>query len=340
MSRLLQTFLIIVIFLLNIPLALAKPATIKLYTSIPQNIINAIRDEFNQRQPDIELEIFRSGATGVESQIELELGSPKGLTADLVWVTDPAYLIDLKGRSILLKYESPEDQNLEIGKDPDGYYYGARLMTVVIAYNSDRVAIDDIPTSWASLKRVRYKGVLVIPDPLKSGTALDALAALSDKFGFEYYETLFKNGVTVVPKNGSVIKAILDGTADTGITLDYMVRQKQLTGEPISLVYPSDGFVVVPSPIAITASSKQQDAAKIFMDFILSKDGQEQMVKLGNFLPVRSDVYPPDGAPTINRVVEEQIPINWENLNLNKIRLKGKYFKILKEYLYYTEEIY
>ena len=61
---------------------------------------------------------------------------------------------------------------------------------------------------------------------------------------------------------------ILEGRVDAGITLDYMVRDKQNSGEPLSLVYPNDGFVVIPSPIAIAKSSRKIDAAKKFMDFV------------------------------------------------------------------------
>lgn len=331
--------LFLMMFLFFTSPVMALEANIKLFTSIPQNIIDAIRNEFTNRYPDIKLEIFRAGATGVESQIELELGSPQGLSADLIWVTDPAYLIDLKSRGLLQKYRSPEDPNLEIGKDPDGYYYGARLMSVIIAYNSDQLAGDQIPLSWTNLTESQFQNRIVMPDPLRSGTALDALAALSDKFGYEYFENLFQNGVILFAGNNDVVQSVVDAKADAGIALDYMVREKQIAGEPISLVYPNDGFVVVPSPIAITSTSKDMDAAKIFVDFILSKEGQEQMVKLGYFLPVRSDVYPPDGAPTIKRVLEDQIPINWENLNTNKVRIKGRYFNIMKKYLYYTEEM-
>lgn len=311
--------------------------TIRLYTSIPQQIIDSIRDEFVRRNPKVQLEIFRAGATGVQSQIELELGSPDGLAADLVWQSDPVYLIDLKERNVLDQYKSPEDANLLIGKDPEGYYYGGRLMTVIIVYSTDRVFGDNIPASWQDLLDPKFQGKIAIPDPLISGTALDALAALKDKFGWEYYRGLFENGVSIASSNGRVNDAILEGRADVGVTLDYMVRERRGMGEPLQLVYPNDGFVVVESPIAITRTSTNKEAAKVFMDFVLSQEGQQTMVKVGNFLPVRSDVYPPENAPTIDRVLEEQIPITWENLRTNIIRIKGRYFDIMKEFYYYQE---
>ena len=329
---------IVIISIIIIPTCVFAATKINLFTSIPQNIIDAIKDDFTKKHPDVILEIFRSDATGVESRIEVELASPVGLSADVIWVTDPAYLIDLKRRSVLLKYKSPEDANLLIGKDPDGYYYGARLMTMVIAYNSDKVVGENVPMSWKDLSKPYFSGRLIIPDPLSSGTSLTALAALSDKFSLEYFEMLFKNNVSVVPKNGTVIDNILEGKSFAGIALDYMVREKKMTGEPIALIYPDDGFVVVPSPIAIIGTSKAKSAAMEFMDYVLSKDGQEQIVKIGNFLPVRSDVFPPEDAPTIERVLADQIPINWDDLNKNKIRIKGRYFDLMTQYLYYNEE--
>ncbi len=316
----------------------AKPSgKIKLFTSIPQKIIDDILKAFAVENGDVQVEIFQRSGSGVKSQIELELGSPDGLSADLIWISDPVYLIDLKRANVLSTYKSPEDGSILLGKDANNSYYGARLITVVITYSTDRVFGDDIPVSWNDLLSPRFKDKIAFPDPLKSDTSTDALAALKDKFGWEYFEKLFENGLKVVDNNADVATAILEGKYDVGITLDYMVREKRAGGGPLQLVYPNDGFVVIPSPIGIIRSSRNPVAAKAFMDYILSKQGQEQVVKSGNFLPVRSDVYPPEGAPTIDRVQAEQIPVIWENLNTDLIRIQGRYFDIMKKYKYYTE---
>ncbi|OQY28572.1 MAG: hypothetical protein B6244_06590 [Candidatus Cloacimonetes bacterium 4572_55] len=316
----------------------AEPSgKVSIFTTIPQKIIDTIKDDFIKKYPGIELEITRKGATGIQSYVELELGSPKGLTADLIWTSDPIYLIDLKRRNILYQYTTPEKDNLAFGNDAHNYYYGARLMTVIIAFSSDRVYGEDVPTSWEDLLKPRFSGKIAIADPLTSGTSFDAVAALKDKFGWEYFEELFENGVTVMKNNSKVNDAVLNGVVDVGITLDYMARERHASGEPIQLVYPKDGLVVVPSPIAITYSSNNKAGAKAFMDYILSANGQEQMVNLGNFLPVRSDIFPPENAPRMQQLVEQQIPIRWDDLATDIIRVKGRYFDIMKQYNYYAE---
>lgn len=88
-----------------------------------------------------------------------------------------------------------------------------------------------------------------------------------------------------------------------GITIDFMTRGRKIEDPavPIDYVFPEDGAVLVPSPIAIVKDSQNVEAAKSFIDFVLSREGQELMSAQG-VAPVRLDVTPPSGIPTITQM--------------------------------------
>jgi iron(III) transport system substrate-binding protein len=72
-------------------------------------------------------------------------------------------------------------------------------------------------------------------------------------------------------------------------------------GSPVDFVFPKEGVTAVTEPVAILKTAKNQEAAKAFVSFILSKEGQELAARQG-FLPARKDVAPPPGFPPVDEL--------------------------------------
>lgn len=282
----------------------AKPTgTLVLYTSVPTDIIDEVKAEFEKRQPGVELDIFRSGTGTVMDKIYEEIEAGR-IRADVIWVADFTVGEELKNTGHLLKYESPQAAEIMPSlKDKDGYYCAARLLNMIIAYNTDEVK--DKPTSYRDLLNPNYKGKVGLADPSYSGAALYTVATLvqSEEFGWDYFSRLYENEMQIIKSNTPLNQAIVDGELWMGITIDFMARGLKIGDPdvPIDYVFPEEGAVLVPSPIAITKDSQNIAGAKAFVDFILSKEGQELMSDQG-VAPVRLDVTPPSGIPTITQM--------------------------------------
>jgi len=277
--------------------------TVVLYTSVPTDIIDEVKAEFEKKQPGVELNIFRSGTGKVMDKIyeEIEAGRIK---ADVIWVADFTIGEELKSSGQLLKYESPQAAEIMPSlKDKDGYYCAARLLNMIIAYNTNEVK--DKPISYRDLLNPEYKGRIGLADPSYSGAALYTVATLvqSEEFGWDYFSRLYENEMQIIESNTPLNQAIADGELWMGITIDFMARGQKIKDPnvPIDYVFPEEGAVLVPSPIAITKDSQNIAGAKAFVDFILSKEGQELMSAQG-IAPVRLDVTPPSGVPTITQM--------------------------------------
>ena len=129
--------------------------------------------------------------------------------------------------------------------------------------------------------------------------------------------------------NGKVRDALATGELTVGIVLDYMIRGAKAKGSPVDYIWPEEGTVMIPSPIAIFNTSQNPEAAQVFVDYALSQDGQKTLVELGNFIPVRADVDPPADTPGMAEI--KGIPVDWVSVKENTEALKDQFVTIYGE---------
>lgn len=295
---------------------------VRLYTSVPVKIIEGVKLEFEAKHPGITLEVFRAGTTKVMKRIRKEADTGK-LGADVIWVADFSAAEELKQRGLLQKYVSPEAENIiPIFIDDEGYYTGSRLLSMVIAYN--KRFVKEKPQSYHDLVSPRWKGKVGLVNPEVSGSSFFTIATLlqDKRFGWEYYKKLHQNQSKIVDNNPILTEKIGDGELYLGITIDFTVR-KLLKGDatlPIDCVFPRDGIVLVASPIAITKDCRNPAASRMFVDWVLSRDGQEFLAKKMGITSVRADIKPPKGMPPLQQL--RVIPSDARKVYRNKADVK------------------
>jgi len=309
--------------------------TIHFYTSIPKDIAIKIADEFQKKYPNVKVEVYRSGASKVMAKLQAEIEAGK-VIADVVWLADPGNVIYLKNKGVLMKYLPRDaDKVPDFAKDPEGYWIAGRFIAPVIAYNTK--IVKSPPKKWSDLIDPNYRsslpapwntaeGWVAIPNPLYSGAATAWVYGISEKYGWDYFKKARNLGMVVLKSNGAVKNAIIEGQDPIGVTLDYMVREAISDGAPIGYIYPEDGTVLIPSPIAILKTTKNPDAAKAFVDFLLSKDVQELLVQYG-IIPARTDIAPPKGTPSVNDI--PKLTIDWTKFSSQLEEVRDKFSEIM-----------
>lgn len=300
---------------------------IAIYTSVPQPIIDKIQNDFQMKYPDITLDVFRSGTSAVVTKLMTEKEAGE-IMADLIWVAEPSTYEDFKAQDLLLQF-TPEGAEALLAemKDPEGFYYAGRLINMIVAYNTNLVS--DPPKSWTDLLKSEYKGKIGFPTPLRSGAAEASVKTLVDAFGWKFFEDFIANGGKQVKNNSTARDMTSTGELSVGVFLDYMARGAKAKGSPIEYIWPEEGAIFIPSPVAIMKSSKNPGAAKVFVNYVLSKEGQEILVKLGNFIPVRPDVAPPAGAPALDKI--KKLPSNWRAVREERQDTKDKWAELFGE---------
>ena len=306
----------------------APSGQIILYTSVPLDIINDIRADFMAKYPEIKLEIFRGKTGDVMARVDAEMTAGEVL-ADLLWVAEPSTYEVIKGEGVLLQFTPAEvDVIPEELRDPDGYYYAGRLINMVLAYNTAEVTTP--PSSWKDLLNPEFEGRVGFATTT-AGSALATVGMLSKNpdFGWEFLEDLKAHGAVQVKNNSTVREQLSTGEFLAGWVLDYMIRQAKADGAPVDYVWPEEGAAFIPSPIAIFASSDNPEAAKVFIDYVLSVDGQQTLVEKGNFIPVRADVDPPPDTPGLDEIA--RLPVDWAWIAENREQIKDGFMAVFGE---------
>jgi iron(III) transport system substrate-binding protein len=119
--------------------------------------------------------------------------------------------------------------------------------------------------------------------------------------GWSYFEALQRNGAQAARGNPAVLEAVAGGQKLYGVIVDFMAIRARERGSPVEFVFPKEGVTFVTEPVAILRTARNQDAARAFVDFLLSADGQGLAASQG-MLPARGDVPPPPGFPDLARV--------------------------------------
>ncbi|CAM4153500.1 ABC transporter substrate-binding protein [Kerstersia similis] len=278
----------------------AQAETLVLYTSQPNADAQATVDMFSKANPDIKVEWVRDGTTQLMARLEAEL-SAGAVKPDVLLIADSVTMESLKQRQLLQPYLSPERKAYDAALyDAQGHYYGTKLITTGIAHHS-QASVQ--PKSWQDLLDPQLKGQVSMPSPLYSGAALIHLASLTNTpgLGWDYYEKLKANDVSAQGGNGAVLKAIASGTKPYGMLVDYMAIREKAKGAPIEFVFPQEGVSIVTEPVAILKSAAHPEAARRFVDFVLSQPGQE-LVREQGYVPALASVPVPEGFPARSEI--------------------------------------
>jgi len=83
--------------------------------------------------------------------------------------------------------------------------------------------------------------------------------------------------------------------------VDFLPIRNKLKGAPVEFVFPKEGVSAVTEPVAILKTSQNPTAAKAFVDFLISPEGQQLAADMG-YLPAHPAITPPAGFPPVSDI--------------------------------------
>ncbi|GHV44939.1 ABC transporter substrate-binding protein [Synergistales bacterium] len=307
--------------------AMAKESII-IYTSMKESLIGGIVEGFKKQNPGIDVDYQSAGAGKLMAKIAAERESGK-ILADLIWTSEVPDFYSMKQQGILEQYKTPLiGEILNPFDDYDGHFTAARLGTLGIAINTAQ--IKNPPTQWSDLFKPEYKGAFGIADPALSGTSYMSVALLEKQFGWEFFDKLYGNKARIGKGSGQVVDDTASGELAASLAVDYITNDKIAKGAPIALYYPPE-LLMAPSPIAIFKGSKNLEAAKKFLDYLLSYDAQVLVASEGT-LSVRTDVKNAEGfmLPEAQDALKRAIKIDYLEMMAGKEALIKKFTDTLQ----------
>ena len=299
------------------------------YTSMKESMTVDLKAALAKKHPDLKVDFQSAGAGKLMAKIAAERESGK-IMADVLWTSEVPDFYQLKAQGLLLPY-IPTDSKLLLNPLPDydGSFTAVRLGTLGIAYNTR--LIKEAPKTWTDVQKPAFKGAYGIANPALSGTAYMSVAVLSKAFGWSYFEALRANGSKMGKGSGQVVDDTASGDLLASLAVDYITLDKVDKGATLALVYPPE-MLVIPSPIAIFKNSPNAEAAKKFVDFVLSKDGQTIIANEGT-LPVRSDVKVPERykLPPVEEAMKRAMKIDYKQIMAEKEATIKKFTDIMQK---------
>jgi len=329
----------------------AASGTLSVYSALNESTNNGFVSAFKQNYPGVDVQLLPLAAAGeLQTRIRTEKDSPK---ADIFIGGSSEFHAPLGQEGLLVAYKSPNANAVDAAyKDPDGYWTGWYIGIFGFVYNTDRFAKEmsavKPPKTWDDLLDPAWKGNLAFPDPVKTGggfifiatqifrfaAALNLLPAAAstaaatqaasvdyskaEDAAMAYMKKLNANIGQYVGTAPQAIQLVGQGQFIGAPNWSHDILTAKYSGQPVDLAVPEQtGFEI--GGISIVKGGPNTEAAKAFVDWVLSPAGGALNVKLSNRLSVLKDVPPAPGAPTLDQVKLVAYDRVWATANKDRL---------------------
>ena len=291
-----------------------KRTTLTVYSPHGKDLLGYFEESFERANPSIDVQWVDMGSQEVIDRLRAEKANPQ---ADL-WFGAPAEIFERAAKEGLLESYTPTWAAAvpDEAKDPQSRWYGTYLTPEVIAFNDQAIPAAEAPRDWDDVLDPKWKGKVVIRDPIASGTMRAIFGAMiareyartgSAEAGYEWLRKLDANTKEYV-LNPTLLYQKL-GRQEGVISLYNMpdiATLKQRLNIPVSYVIPSSGTPMLVDAIALVKGSKKADAAKAYYEFVTTQDALIQSAERYLRIPVRTDL-PKDSLPQWLQEANERI---------------------------------
>src|SRR3954465_13262756 len=301
------------------------------YTAVDLPVAERIAKSFEAKYPGIDMRVERSGGERIFQRIGQEYASNIH-AVDVVNSSDAAHFIVWKRDGIFAPYV-PEDVALHYPmeqRDPDGLFASWRVWLSVIGYNTKLVKATDAPKSFADLLDPKWMGKIVKGHPGYSGTMMTATFQISRDLGWKYFEKLSSERVVEVHSSpGPPKKLALGERAVMADGNEYNLFQLKEKGEPVEIVYPTEGTPLIIGPSGVPKDAPHPNAARLLQSYLFSAEAQQLMVDFGGLRSFHAQVKDKPGRKPLREIkLMKDDPAAVEK-NADEIKAHySKYFKV------------
>ena len=320
-----KLFLITVIILL-ITMSfgmIAVAEKVIIYASVDEGNAKKILDAFSS-QSGIEAVFVHLSSGPAMARITAESNNPQ---AD-VWLGAPSENhVVLKEQGLTIAYKSEAMEKLAPSfKDPDGYWRSFYMNPMALAINTEALEKAGAmkPTSWEDLLKPEYKELIQMPTPQSSGTAYAIITTLVAVMGedeaYEYMKKLNPNIQTYTSSGTGPSKGVAVGATAIGIQFTPAFFEFIEEGYPLEVIFPSEGVGFEAPAVSIIKGAKNMESAKILVDWLVSKAGQDVLSEEKTFFyPVIPEANLSKGMPAFAELKTVEVDKQWAGENKKRL---------------------
>jgi iron(III) transport system substrate-binding protein len=259
------------------------------YTTIGSADAKLLIDEFRKRYPKITAEYFRTGGPQLVERIFTEARAGKHLWD--VFMNSAIYTHLLSEKNMLAVYESPESRYYRDGyKDPRGTWTSIYTNYAVAGYNTKWVGKDEVPKTYTDLLKRGWLGQIGLDAKSYEWFAV-VVRGMGEEKGLAFMRQLARTNPQL--RNGRELVSELVAAGEFKLALTaYSQNFETLKqrGAPVDWVALDPVYANL-HPLALSSKAPHPSAGKLFIDFLLSKAGQE-ILRAQKRIPDRIDTLP------------------------------------------------
>ena len=269
--------------------AAKKEGKVIIYGTVVPQVMSQIEKGFDAKY-GIKTEYWRADATKVIDRVLTEWRSGRPGFDVVIGARGPLALG--KQDNVYAKFTPATAANFPAKfKDRDGQLSAWRVTPVGVLYNTELVKSADVPKSLDDLLDSKWQGKISMPDPSRHASTAQFLWNLNQIKGerwMDFVKGLAKQKPLLLESYSTVPNTIVRGESLVGIT--YIQYAGQTKG-PIDFA-PIDKILADPSDAALSNKAANTNAAKIFIEYLCSTEGQKKVAETGEFV-LAPGVYPP-----------------------------------------------
>ncbi len=257
------------------------------YAEVEQEVIK----EFNKRFPEIKVEMVRAPGGQLITRVRTEAAAGK-LIADVVDHSDRALMLPLE--DLFQDYAPPNAADYDPAALVSPKFWPRATVVWSLAYNTELVK--DPPKTWMDLTKPEYDKMTGQVFAQSGGTTWTRIMFERQVLGEEYWAKQAATHPILYPSGAPMADSLGARRGGDGSLLYNAIYPKQKDGAPIKIVFPPEGVPVNPYATGIPKTAAHPNAAKLFLNWCMSKEGQTFMIReLGHLTSLKVAPFYPEG---------------------------------------------
>jgi iron(III) transport system substrate-binding protein len=273
--------------------------TVVIYGTLTAPEMKELQGAFEKKYPFLKTDYFRAGGDTLAQRIITEARAGSHL-ADVYWISG-LEMLGLKNRGLLSQYRPPEIQSIRNGmKDKDGFWTGMYSNVEAVGYNTNLVPEREVPRSHEDLLHARWKGQIGL-DSSDVEWFIIQLHILGHEKGMDFLKRLARQDIGI--RRGRTLLAQLLAAGEYALDLNFRTYNHaylKAQGAPVAITNVGPLVAQPPIGVALPKNAPHPNGGKLFIDFMISKEGQEKLRTITKRDVARVDAEP--GSDLIRRV--------------------------------------
>jgi iron(III) transport system substrate-binding protein len=288
--------------------------------STSKELVDAFRTYYGLHAFSVNFTLL--GSAAMITRVEQEIGADR-VSLDVAAVASPAWAFEAHRKGYMLEYHSPQyaafQKAFATGLGVDGFFAFNGGYSQVPIWNA---ALTDFHgTSYADVVKAAEPGRFSIGDAAHSESQLSTYIGLRQIFGTDFFKEMAKKKPAFIYRSEVSAQRVLSGQDLFALGGGAArVMQADQKGAKLKILYPKDGFTLLPQSMFILKAAAHPNAAKLWVNFILSEQGQEIVCRREALISGRSGFKSPlpDIVPEFESI--KVISVDWKDMTPARIK--------------------